>query len=90
MCKKNFIPISICFCVITLQIYREILKKNRKKAITLKKKLNLPGAKKQLFAKGYPNRIPNGREKREHIHTHTHTHFRIYISREDEPKKGKK
>ena len=38
MCKKNFIPISICFCVITLQIYREILKKNRKRAITLEKK----------------------------------------------------
>ena len=37
MCKKNFIAISICFCVIALQIYREILKKYRKRAITLEK-----------------------------------------------------
>ena len=37
MCKKNFIPISISFCVIALQIYREILKKYRKRAITLEK-----------------------------------------------------
>ena len=38
MCKKNFIPISIGFCVIALQSYREILKKYRKRAITLPKK----------------------------------------------------
>ena len=38
MCKKNFIPISVGFCVIALQNYREILKKYRKKAITLEKK----------------------------------------------------
>ena len=31
MCKKNFIPISIGFCVIALQSYREIIKKYRKK-----------------------------------------------------------
>ena len=37
MCKKNRIPIFIEFCVIALQIYREILKKYRKRAITLKK-----------------------------------------------------
>ena len=36
----------------------------------------------QLCAKGHPNRIPNGREKREQTHTHTDTHFRIYISRD--------
>ena len=30
MCKKNFIPISIGFCVIALQIYREILKRYKK------------------------------------------------------------
>ena len=42
-------------------------------------------------AKGYPNRIPNGREKRENTHKHTHkhtnTHVRIYISRDFEKKK---
>ena len=37
MCKKNVIPISIGFCVIALQSYREILKKYRKGAITLNK-----------------------------------------------------
>ena len=37
MCKKNFIPISIGFCVIALQSYREILKKYRKRAITRQK-----------------------------------------------------
>ena len=37
MCKKNFIPISIGFCVIPLQSYREILKKYIKRAITLQK-----------------------------------------------------
>ena len=30
MCKKNIIPISIGFCVIALQSYREILKKIEK------------------------------------------------------------
>ena len=35
--QKNFIPISIGFCVIPLQSYREILKKYRKRAITLQK-----------------------------------------------------
>ena len=34
MCKKNFIPISICFSVIGLQNYRDILKTYRKRAIT--------------------------------------------------------
>ena len=34
MGKKNFIPISICFCVIDLLSYREILKKYRKRAMT--------------------------------------------------------
>ena len=38
MCKKHFIPISIGFCVIALQSYREILKKYRKRVITLQKK----------------------------------------------------
>ena len=38
MCKKNIIPISICFCVIAIQIFREILKKYRKTAITLQQK----------------------------------------------------
>ena len=37
MCKKNFIPISFSFCVITFQIHKEILKKYRKRAITLEK-----------------------------------------------------
>ena len=37
MCKKNFIPISIGFCVIPLQSYREILKKYIKRTITLQK-----------------------------------------------------
>ena len=37
MCKKNFLPISIYFCVIALQIYREISKKYRKREITLEK-----------------------------------------------------
>ena len=36
----------------------------------------------KLCAKGYPNRIPNGREKREQTDTQTHRHFRIYISRD--------
>ena len=36
-------------------------------------------AKKQLFAKGYPNRISNGREKREHIHTNTHKNTHIFV-----------
>ena len=39
MCKTNFIPISIGVCVIALQIYREIVKKYRERAITLKKKI---------------------------------------------------
>ena len=39
VCKKNFIPISIYFCVIALQSYREILKKYRKRAITLVKNI---------------------------------------------------
>ena len=33
--KYNFIPIYICFCVIALQIYIEMLKKYRKWAVTL-------------------------------------------------------
>jgi len=37
MCKKNFIPISIGFCVIALQSYRKILKNYRKWAITAQK-----------------------------------------------------
>ena len=49
MCKNNFIPISISFCVIALQSYREILKKYRKRAITLQKKKN--NKKKQQFFK---------------------------------------
>ena len=35
--QKKFIPISIGFLVIALQSYREILKKYRKRAITLQK-----------------------------------------------------
>ena len=35
--------------------------------------------KKQLCAKGYPNRIPNGREKPEQTDKQTNRHFRIYI-----------
>ena len=35
MCKKSFITIFICFCVIAIQIYRKILKKYRKREITL-------------------------------------------------------
>ena len=31
MCKKNFIPISIGFCVIALHSYREILNKRSEK-----------------------------------------------------------
>ena len=46
--KKNFILISIGFCVIPLHIYREILKKYRKRAVTLhifpKSPWNNPGA----------------------------------------------
>ena len=34
----------------------------------------------KLCVKGFPNRLRNGREKRENTHTQTHTHFRIYIS----------
>ena len=37
MYKKNFIPNSIGFCVFAFQSYREILKKYRKKAITMQK-----------------------------------------------------
>ena len=48
MCKKNFIPISICFCVIALQSYREILKKYRKRAITLEKTIFQKFEKKPL------------------------------------------
>ena len=35
-----------------------------------------------ICAKGYPNRIPTGREKRENTDTQTHEHFRIYICRD--------
>ena len=35
----------------------------------------------KLCAKGFPNRLRNGREKREYTDRHTHRHFRIYISR---------
>ena len=49
MCKKNFIPISIGFCVIALQIYREILKKYRKRAITLGKKTIFQKLEKTVF-----------------------------------------
>ena len=35
-----------------------------------------------IFAKGYPNWIPNGREKREQTDKQTNTHFRIYISKD--------
>ena len=37
--------------------------------------LELFGAKKQLCAKWYPNRIPNGREKREQTHKHTFSYL---------------
>ena len=36
-------------------------------------------SKRQVCAKGFPNRFRNGREKPEQ----TNRHFRIYISRED-------
>ena len=35
-----------------------------------------------ICAKGYPNRILNGREKREQTNRHTRKHFRIDISRD--------
>ena len=35
-----------------------------------------------VCTKGYPNQVPNGREKREYTDTQTHKHFRIYISRD--------
>ena len=36
----------------------------------------------KLCVKGFPNRLRNGREKRENTDTQTHTHFRIYICRD--------
>ena len=45
---------------------------------------NLFGAKNQLCAKGYPNRIPNGREKLLQTNKQTHRHFCIYISRDND------
>ena len=53
MCKKNCIPIAICFCVIALQRYREILKKYRKRAmaITLEKKQFFKNLRKTFFFK---------------------------------------
>ena len=43
---------------------------------------NLFRNKKQHCAKGYPDRFPNGREKREQTDKQTKKHFRIYISRD--------
>ena len=39
-------------------------------------------SKRQVCAKGFPNRFRNGREKREQTNKQTDKHFRIYISRD--------
>ena len=58
MCKKNFIPISIGFCAIPLQNYREIFKKYRKRAITLQKKQFLKNKRKTFFDIHIKNVVP--------------------------------
>ena len=40
-------------------------------------------SKRQVCAKGFPNRFRNGPEKAVQTHTHTDRHFHIYISRDE-------
>merc|ERR1712074_302625 len=89
LCKTNFIPISIWFCVIALQIYREILKKYRKRAITLQKNNFFKNLRKPFLDIHIRNVMPkfessmlNGvaviakthTQTYKQTYTHTHTH----------------
>ena len=77
MCKKNFIPISIGFCVIALESYREILKEYRKSAITLEKKIEKKTSSdnhtRNVMPKFQSCRL-NGVATIERTHKSTHTH----------------
>ena len=87
MCKKNFIPISIGFCVIALQIYREILKKYRKRVITLQKNNFFKNLRKQFLDIYIRNGMPKFESSRlngvaviakTYIHTYTPTHIHTH------------
>ena len=86
--QKIFIPTSSGFNVIALQIYREILKKYRKRAVTLQKNV-LQNLIKQFLDIDIRNVIPKFQSSRlngvaviakthtqtyTHTHKHTHTH----------------
>ena len=94
MCKKNFIPISICFYVIALQSYREILKKYRKRAITLEKNIFQKFENKFLYShirnimtKFQRSRL-NGVAVIAKTYIHTHTHIHTYCRTKVIPKKN--
>ena len=78
--QKNLIPTSSGFNVIALQIYREILKKYRKRAITLQKKQFFKNLRKpfldiyirNVMSKFQLSRL-NGVAVIAKTHTHTHT-----------------
>ena len=75
MCKKNFIPITIGFCVIALQSYREILKKYRTREINQQTN-NVPESQTTIFASIMRNGVSIFESSRLHgvartVYTHT-------------------
>ena len=80
MCRKNSIPIFICFCVIALQIYREIKKKDNNSA----KEQFFKNLRKPFLDMHIRNVMPKFESSRlnslaviaktyPHIHTYPHT-----------------
>ena len=87
--KKNYGSMSSGFPIVTLQSYKEILKKNRKGAITPEKNV-FKNLRKPFLDIHTRNHIPKFQSsrlngvaviERTHIHTHihTHTHTNTYV-----------
>ena len=81
---QKIVPTSSGFWVIGLQIYREILKKYRKRAIALKRKIFFKNLRKPFLDIHISNIVPKFESSRlngvaviamTHIHTHPHTYI---------------
>ena len=69
MCKINFIPISICFCVISLQNYTEILNKYKKGNNTAHSNISFLA----INIRNVMQKLESGVAIIAKIHTYTHT-----------------